>query len=175
MSYLKRLIAALGGRDAEPENTGVGDAELRSRIASLEMDRQERDRSIATIRAEYSALEAERDRVAASAGQDNVDRLFKKLAGPLSNLSALVDLSQAGQDIAASDIVTLFHNIEKELARAGLERIGVAGQQTTFDTSFHQRMSGPTVHNGVPITVRIPGYRIGNKVLLKAMVSAKEE
>jgi molecular chaperone GrpE (heat shock protein) len=175
MTYFQRLMAALAGRGAEEETAGGGDPAVRSRIAALEMDCKDRDRSIESLRAEYGTLQSERDRVAASAGQENLDRLFKKLAGPLSNLAALADLSEAGQEIAVRDVITLFHNIEKELGRAGLERIGAAGQHIAFDTAIHQRMSGATVHNGVPVTVRIPGYRIGAKVLLKAMVSAKEE
>jgi hypothetical protein len=35
-------------------------------------------------------------------------------------------------------------------------------------------MSGGTVHLGTPIIVRLPGYRMGEKVLMKAMVTTKE-
>jgi molecular chaperone GrpE (heat shock protein) len=36
-------------------------------------------------------------------------------------------------------------------------------------------MSGEAVQSGIPVTVHIPGYRLGEKVLLKAMVSTRME
>jgi molecular chaperone GrpE (heat shock protein) len=36
-------------------------------------------------------------------------------------------------------------------------------------------MSGGAVHAGSPVTVQLPGYRMGERVLMKAMVSAVED
>jgi molecular chaperone GrpE (heat shock protein) len=33
-------------------------------------------------------------------------------------------------------------------------------------------MSGGAVHAGTAVTVQLPGYRLGEKILLKAMVTA---
>ena len=65
-------------------------------------------------------------------------------------------------------------SLEKELARAGLERLGSAGESTAFDPAIHQRMSGEAVHANTPVLVRIPGFRVGPKVIQKALVTARE-
>jgi len=124
---------------------------------------------------EYAALQAARGRAAAGAGREQVERRFKKLACILSNLAVLAGAAEAGRDVASADLLALFHSIEKELNRAGLERIGAPGATSAFDASIHQRMSGGTVSAGTPVVVRAPGYRMGESVLLKAMVSAREE
>lgn len=172
--YFKKLMGALLGRDPAAEAAGLPEAELRSRVAALEMDLRERDKRIETIQREYAALNVARETDAAGRGQDQLERLFKKLAGGMSNLSALADYSEAGREVAIRDLVALIRGLEKELTRAGLERVGAAGQRTVFDTTVHQRMSGGTVSSGTPVTVRLPGYRMGKRVLLKAMVSAGE-
>jgi molecular chaperone GrpE (heat shock protein) len=182
--YFRRLWAALRGRDiataavAEAAPAAPADEQLaaaRAKAATLEMELRERDQQIETMRREYEALKADKERGVREAGRDEVEKLLKRLTGPLSNLMALVELAEAGQDVQAADLATLVRGMEKELARAGLEPIGKAGGKSTFDVALHQRMSGGAVRDGTPVTVRQPGYRLGQKVLLKAMVSAGED
>jgi molecular chaperone GrpE (heat shock protein) len=189
------LVAALLGRDvpapseaapvkeespaapapvaAAPANEEL--AEARARVATLEMDLRERDERIEKQRSEYGTLRAERDRSVGQAGREELEKLLKRLAGPLSNLAALTALAEAGQEVQAPDLVSLIRGVEKELVRAGLEAVGKVGETARFDVRVHQRMSGGEVRDGTPVTVRLPGYRLGEKVLLKAMVSAREE
>ena len=49
------------------------------------------------------------------------------------------------------------------------------GGQVQFAVAGHQRMGGGGVKPGTPVNVRLPGYRFGEKVLIKAMVSAEEQ
>ncbi len=175
--YFRRVLDALAGRAAAPPPADeprrvLDEVDLRARLSALEMDLHERDRQVETMRQEYAALKAAGEHAAAGAGQDQLERLFKKLAGPMSNLSALAELSESGKDVPDGDLVSLFHAVEKELARAGLERVGRCGEDAPFDTAVHQRMSGGAVHAGTPVTVRVPGYRMGGRILIKAMVSA---
>jgi len=126
------------------------------------------------MRQEYAALQSAKERAATDTGHDTLERLFKKLAGPMSNLATLAELSEAGKEVPAADLIALVRSIEKELARCGMERVGRPGADAPFDTALHQRMSGGAVHAGTPVTVRVPGYRMGDRILLKAMVSARE-
>jgi molecular chaperone GrpE (heat shock protein) len=169
--YCRRLLSALlGHEEAVPEDGTAAQA----RIATLEMDVNERDDRIAAMQAEYAQLEASKGRATASAGQDEMERLFKRLAGPLSNLATLVELARHGEAAESGDFVQLFDALERELGRAGLERIGTVGEETDFDVALHQRISGTTVHAGTPVSVQMPGYRMEAKVLLKAMVTTKD-
>jgi molecular chaperone GrpE (heat shock protein) len=183
--YLTRLKDALLARAPAPapalapvlnvdRETPESESQLRAQLAILTLDVEDRDHRIESMRREYAALEDARDRATTDACQQLLERLFKRLASPLSNLAALADLSENAQEVAVSDLLHLFRNIEKELARAGLERIGAAGQTASFDSTIHQRMSGGSVHIGTPVVVRVPGYRMAEKVLMKAMVTTRE-
>lgn len=171
--YFVRLMRALAGLETiapPPSNL-----EAASQAAGLTLELDERDRRIEAMQREYAALSAARDRAAAGSGQEQLERLFKKLAGPLSNLAALADLFESGQQVTAEDLVHLLRTVEKELARAGLERAGKTGETAAFDPAIHQRMSGGTVHPGARVVVRVPGFKMGEKVLMKAMVTTREE
>jgi molecular chaperone GrpE (heat shock protein) len=170
--YWRGVLEALLGRSS-PGTTRAGAAE--SRIRTLEIDVEDRDRRIEQMRREYAGLQASRDRDAGDAGRDQVARVFKRLAGTLSNLSALAAYQEAGRDVSAADFAALARSLEKDFAKAGLERIGAPGETAAFDASLHQRMSGGTVRDGVSVTVRIPGYRVGKQVLIKAMVAGPED
>ena len=172
MTYFTRLLNALLGRDvstAAPSDTVSG-----SRLATLEMDLRDRDEQIARMKREYAALEADRQRAASTAGQEQMEKLLRKVCGPLSNLSTLAAAARAGKEVSAADMAGLVTNLEKQLAAAGLQCIGEPGAPADFDVALHQRMSGGAVHPGTSVTVQIPGYKLGEKVLQKAMVSAKE-
>lgn len=178
MSYFSELWAALAGKArpaAPPAIVETEDlAQDKARMAALEMELRERDGRIASMQKEYANLEAASQRAAAVAGSDQLELLFKKLAAPLSNLATLAALSDAGREVAAADLVSLLRSVEKQLKAAGLETVGDVGSPVAFDVALHQRMSGGMVSAGTPVVVRTPGYRFAGKVLLKAMVTAKE-
>jgi molecular chaperone GrpE (heat shock protein) len=177
MSYVRNLIHALLGRApvaAPASPPGETEAALRARVAALEMDLRGRDERIAAMRKEYAALGMEGQREAAGAGQQQLQRLFKKLAAPLANFSALSTLAESGKQVEAADMASVFRSLEKLMLAAGLEPIGAAGESAAFDVALHQRISGAGVSAGAPVTVRAPGYRFAGEVLLKAMVTSKE-
>ncbi|MFO7906131.1 MAG: nucleotide exchange factor GrpE [Planctomycetota bacterium] len=176
--YFARLTAALLDRDPPSATTALADESpqaLAARVASLEMDLKERDERIEHMRTEYETLQRAKDRVAAEVGQDGVEKLLKRLSGPLATLAGLTSMAEAGDEVETADLVQLIRDLEKTLARAGLARIGTVGEQADFDVAGHQRMSGGAVKPGTRVTVRLPGYRLGEKVLVKAMVSAEEQ
>lgn len=172
MNYFTRLLNALLNRDpVAPAGTDTGSG---SRLAVLEMDLRERDEQIVRMKREYAVLEVERQQAATTAGQEQLEKVLRKVCGPLSNLSTLAAAVRAGKEVSAADLAGLVVNLEKQLAAAGLHPIGETGASSGFDVALHQRMSGGAVHPGTPVTVQIPGYKLGDKVLQKAMVSAKE-
>ena len=171
-----RLWAALRGPQAPPPTAEIpaDTADLKARIAALSLDLEESGRRIAAMQAEYQALGAEKDRAGATAGSGALEALFRKLAPSLANLEALAGLGRSGEPVQTGDLLDLIGDVLKELGRAGLERIGDEGASVPFDTAQHQRLSGGSARPGDPVLVRAPGYRFGGKVLLKAMVTAKE-
>jgi molecular chaperone GrpE (heat shock protein) len=175
MSYLSNLIAALGGRTPAPHGAPLSESDARHRVARLEQEVRDRDERIAAMQAEYAALREEKASAAAGAGEVQMEKLFKKLCAPLATLSTLAHAVRKGQAVEARDLADMVESVEKALMGFGLEPIGEPGTEAPFDSAAHQRMSGGSPHSGDQVRVRLPGYRLGKKILQKAMVSGKEE
>ncbi|PJB66413.1 MAG: nucleotide exchange factor GrpE [Armatimonadetes bacterium CG_4_9_14_3_um_filter_66_14] len=171
--YLRRLLLALVGKEPPSPAQPGDEAGLRGKVAELELELRERDQRIEAMKAEYATLETAKQRAAATAGEGELEKLFKKLAAPLSNVAALAGLAEEGREVAVSDLLDLFRGFEKDLARFGLERVGAVSEEAPFDIAVHQRMSGGSVRPGSVVTIRVPGYRFGEKVLLKALVTTR--
>lgn len=148
-------------------------AALEAEAAQLRLDVEDRDRRIAAMQKEYALMEGAQSQIAAEAGARHLEKIMNALARPLSNLALLMDLADAGSEVALVDLISLARSMERELARLGLERIGRAGEHAAFDIALHQRMSGGAVHPGADVRVSVPGFRLGTKVLLRAMVTSK--
>jgi len=170
--YWRRLWAALRGRDAAAGAIERPDdpVELKATVASLRLDLEERDERIAAMRAEYERLEASKQQSTAAAGQEELIAFLKKLSAPLSNITVLRAAAEAGEPVQVGDLLDLTASLEKVVTRAGLEPIGHPGQATHFDSAAHQRMSGGSVRDGATVTIEVPGYRFGKRVLQKALV-----
>ena len=125
------------------------------------------------MRREYEQLEVSKQQSTASAGKEELTTLMKKLSGPLSNIAVLRDAAAAGEDVQVDDLLRLIASLEKVLKRAGLEVIGPSGEASGFDPAVHQRMSGGSVRDGVAVKIEVPGYRQGERVLQKALVSVE--
>lgn len=188
--YFKRLLSALLNQD-EAEYRGQKaapleiehseapaseqEARLRAEIASLQLDQTDRDKRIESMRADYESLLAEKRRVEKSTGQRVLLDLFGKVAPTLSNMSAVATWFQQGKEVQVGDLIRLNKELEKKLGQFGLQRIGEVGEKVSFEPARHQRMSGGSVRDGIEVTVQMPGYHIKEQVVLKAMVSARED
>lgn len=170
--YFQRLFAALLGQHGRAGTDLPDDpAQLKAMVASLRLDLDEQDKRIGAMRKEYGQLEASKEQSTASAGEEQLTSVLKKLSGPLSNIAVLRDAAAAGEDVQVDDLMRLIASLETVLTRVGLEVIGHSGEASHFDSAIHQRMSGGSVHDGVPVKIEVPGYRLGERILQKALVS----
>jgi hypothetical protein len=80
----------------------------------------------------------------------------------------------SGQAVRVDDALTLLEKIERAMIDDGLARIGAVGEETTFDSRWHQRLSGGDVRGGDQVVVRFVGFRQTERVVTKALVSRKE-
>lgn len=161
-SRLRAALDALAGNAPE---------DLRNRVASLELDLRQKDDEIAALREEYERLRERGEHERDSAASAGFDVLARRLAPLLSQLATMEALAGSERGPRLEDVFKLFDMLEKALAENGLSRIGAVGEETTFDTRCHQRVGGAEVEDGDRIRVRFVGYRLGEAVLLKAMVS----
>ncbi len=164
-NFAARLRAALGVL------AGNAPEDLRNRVASLELDLCQKDEEIGALREEYERLRQQGERERDSAASAGFDALARRLAPLLSQFATMESMSGSERAPRLEDVFKLFDMLERVLADGGLTRIGMVGEETVFDARWHQRMGGAEVDDGDRIRVRFIGYRLGETVLLKAMVS----
>jgi len=153
---------------------GGATADPLTRAATLELDLRDRDQEIRRLRQEYDRLQEQAERQQTGAAAVGFEALARRLAPLLSQLATMQALAAAGRTLRSEDILKLFGKVEGVLAEAGLVRVGEVGAEEPFDTRRHQRLSGADLGDGDPVTVRFVGYRLGETVLLKAMVSRQD-
>ncbi|MBF0423376.1 MAG: nucleotide exchange factor GrpE [Magnetococcales bacterium] len=146
----------------------------RNRIITLEMDLRDRDEEIVRLRQEYERLREQSERKQDAAVTSGLHNLMRHLAPLLSQLATMQALVEAGREMRTGDVLKLFSKVERVLAEAGMARIGFVGEETLFDSVSHQRLSGMDISNGDPVIIRFVGYRLGESVLAKAMISTRE-
>lgn len=161
-----RLKAAWQALRGGPERVG----DPRARLAALELDVRERDAEVAWLREEYRRLSSETERARATAAQEQLRVLAERLAPAMSQLATLQALAEAREDVRVLDVLQLVGRVEAVLAEAGCERVGSVGAEVPFDPSLHQCLNSTRVPRGAAVSVRFVGYRLGETMLLKAMV-----
>lgn len=164
-NLMARLRAALGML------AGNAPEDLRNRVASLELDLRQKDDEIAALREEYERLRQQGQRERGSAASAGFDALARRLAPLLSQLATMEAMAGGERAPRLEDVLKLAGMLEHVLTENGLMRIGTVGEETAFDARWHQRIGGGEVDDGDSIRVRFIGYRMGENVLLKAMVS----
>jgi molecular chaperone GrpE len=147
---------------------------LASRLAGLQLDLHERDEQIARLRQEFALQERQAEQEAGRAAEGGLHALARAAAPLLSQLSTLRAMAEAGREVRAADVLKLAEKIKAVFVEAGLEPLGRNGEVCPFDSRFHQRLSGGDVQEGDPVRIRFEGYRLGDMVLTKAMVSREE-
>ena len=148
--------------------------ETTSRVAGLLMDLQERDDLFTAMRADYENLRSSSERHIAEAGEKALEELLRRLVNTLTQIARLDALSKQGKSIEVTDVFALASDIEREWKRVGLERIGTALEEVTFDSTLHQCMSGNAPQGDTRVVILSPGYCFRGRVLLKAMISTSE-
>ena len=175
---LNNALAALTGKlTPEPEPLPAPPPEpgtAAARIVELEMQLTERNDRIAALLAESNAQRGAARGDAEAVAADRMSKLLRRLAPLLAQADAMRHFEAAGKPLRAEDAFALVSKIEKVLAEEGVERIGEAGEETGFDPRFHQRLSGGDVKDGDRVHVRFVGFRQGDRVLNKALVTRKE-
>ena len=154
--------------------TPLTEEETTSRVAGLLMDLQERDDLITEMRADYANLQNSSERHTAEAGEKAMEELLRRLVNTLTQIARMDALSKHGKRIEVTDVFALASDIERELKRVGLERIGSALEEVAFDSTLHQRMSGNAPQSDTKVVIQSPGYCFRGRILLKAMISTSE-
>jgi hypothetical protein len=145
-----------------------------TRIAELAMDVAERDQRIAALVEEAAAQREAALNEAKTAADDRMHHLLRRLSPLIAQGDAMRNFHTTGQAVRVEDALTLLEKIEQAAIDEGLVRIGTVGEETIFDSRWHQRLSGGDVRGGDQVVVRFAGFRQAERVVAKALVSRKE-
>lgn len=175
MSMAKRLSeawAALRAREMPEEPLEPGSPE--SVLARVRIELEEARREIGQLREEYARRERQAAADIERAGSEALLRLARRVGPLLSQFATMRALAAEGREVRREDLLTMAGKLEAAFSETGISSVGVVGAETAFDPKLHQRMSGGDVSDGDPVRVRFVGYKCGETVVTKAMVSRKE-
>ena len=91
-----------------------------------------------------------------------------------SLLRQLPTASYAAQhhNLPAERLLSVLKPLDVLLAKWDVSPLGEVGQIVPFDSSWQVSLADETYENGTPVSVRYVGYRVQNKIWLKAQVRA---
>jgi len=173
--YFSNLGRAFCGQATPPPANGdIAAASLRARTAELELDLRERDKLIQQMKREYAELLGNCERAATDSGNLRIEGILCNLCGPLASLAVLATGIRDGRDVSVADFAGLVDELEQKLGASGLLSLGRPGDLAPLNLAEHQFLGSRAVPTGSVVQIRLPGYRLDGKVLLKAMVTVKE-
>lgn len=153
------------GRLDAVEALAQAEAEHRGAVAVLVEEHRE---LVNELRRGYGVLEAELETRVAHALEDQKRALYGLLEPLLTQLPMVRRAVAQGQPVEAADVLALMGPLDEALRQWGITPIGAVGEETPFDPAQHQGAFEP----GTPVTVKTIGYKLDEKILRKARVSA---
>jgi hypothetical protein len=90
---------------------------------------------------------------------DDAEEAARRRQAEIDAVRALAELASEAEELAVNEARTeaLVHRVRARVKRSGLEPIGRAGDETTFDRKRHKPISG-SIRDGAPVIVVRPGY-----------------
>ena len=151
-------------------------ARARGHVGALEARLQELGEAhaaeVAGLRRAYDALERDAAIRAAQAIDDQRLKLYQALEPLLTQLPLVRHAVASGREVQATDLLDLLGPLDEALGLLGLVAIGQVGDEAPFDPARHQAVGGPPPEAGAAVTVKHPGYRLDDRILRRARVSA---
>src|SRR5665213_1504623 len=89
---------------------------MEARLLALEAELRQRDDQIVAMKREYAQLDTARTQAKALGGTEELEKLFRKICGPLSNLATLMAAVRSGKEVVPSDAADLVDDLGKQLA-----------------------------------------------------------
>lgn len=166
---IKRLLKGLLGKEDKKNEETLS---IKSKIGALELDIKEKEEEIAAIKKEYDILKNDTKQAIEGTNTKAFERVYKELTNPLSQLLAMKRFIESGRDLATEDIFKVVDQIITGIQGQGVKMIGNTGKTVCFDSSLHQPAGTEGIMEGDEVQIRFVGFRLGETILKKAMVSS---
>jgi molecular chaperone GrpE (heat shock protein) len=165
---LKRIFAV----SPDPATDVETELAARSQIQSLRLQIEERDRTIAQLKAELDGQRSTVRGLAEEAVRARAQRLMQNAAAPAAQLALQAHLLDAeGKPVQARDVLAVARNLVRALEGEGLTVEIKAGERVTFDPNRHEPLSADIpMSAGQPARVKLPALSFQGALLRKAGV-----
>jgi molecular chaperone GrpE (heat shock protein) len=165
---LRNAWGALTGKPSEESLSMAPDvASVKRELAEIQLDLMDARKLLSVQRSTIDELRASLD----SGIDHNLERLFREIATPLSQLRMQEALLESGTQVSGASVMALARQVAERVERSGLEPIGSFGETVDFDPQSCEPLSADSSLSwGEEVVIRFIGYRYGGRVVRKAMV-----
>ena len=153
-------------------DTAAEEARLSAQAAAAaaRLEAEEARQMAAALRRELDAERASRDNAIEAALQARLEPALDDAATIIGQLALQARLIEQGKPVGARDVMALASRLAKCFEKLGLVPLDKAGDQALFDSTRHQPMGGFSPEQGAPVAIKIPGCRLGQRILKKSIV-----
>ena len=146
--------------------------ESRASASRWRLAAEESAHAVAALRREMEAERAQRIDAEAAALSARLEGPLSDAAGTLGQLALQARLIEEGKPVTSRDVMALTQNLSRAFAALGLNPAAAVGDAVTFDPALHQPLGGAAPTPGSAVTIRLPGYRLGGRLLRKSFIEA---
>lgn len=167
------LPTAPSAAAASPRDVSVDDDALlvaRAEAARQRLRAGDAEGFAAALRRELDAERDNRGRAAAAAVNARLDPVLTEAASLLGQLAVQARLLEEGKPVGALDVMALALRLTAVFERLGLAALGAPGQRVAFHADQHQPFGGTSPAPGAVVVIKVPGYRLGERVVRKSLV-----
>ena len=153
--------------------TGEQALAAQGEIQSLRLELAERDRVIASLKADLEQHRASAEAQAAQALQARMERLLTEVARPVTQLVTQIHLVRVEKKaVPVNDVLTVAGRLLRTLEDQELTLLGHVGEQQPFDLNHHEPLDvGMTFVRGELVVVKFVGVAYRGKVIKKAGIA----
>jgi len=155
-----------------PVSPAADDARLtaEAEAARLRLELEETRQRLAALRRDLEAEKAGRADAVQTALAARLEPVLGDAASLLGQLAIQSRLLDEGKPVGPRDVMALAQGLVQAFQRLGLTPLAAVDDTVAFDPGQHQPLNGSAPNPGQPVTVRIPGYRLGPQLLRKSFV-----
>ncbi len=169
MSFLSNFLENIFHRK-EFEKLKVEVLDLRRKVMELEIESEEKENLIESLKKEYEALHSRCRDNTVNVKEEEIIEIFTEISPHLTQLNTMKKLDEKGKDIKIKDLFRLIKQIEKIFEKRGVIQIGEAGEKVPYDSSVHQSAGNMSISEAEEVIIRFCGYKIQDKLVKRALV-----
>lgn len=158
-------------RVVRPAQNDEATLALRREVQRLRLDLEERERVIATLKADLERTRAGESARVAEAIEARIEELIANAVTPIIQWHTQASLLEKGTNVKAEDVLAVARRLVRLFENQGMEIKGAIGEIVPFDPSLHQVLGSEPLASGDQAVIKLVGVARGGKLLRKPAVA----